>query len=552
MRKRNSAALFLALAIAAPGFTQTQPQPPRADEKPASVEGEVRNMITGLPVERAHVSLRRYVNGGWDRYGAQTNAEGKFSILGIPAGNYQVTMDRVGYVVPAEVTRGQMTLRPDEKKSNYKVKLIPVGSISGRVLDADGVPLEGLSVEAEFAGRTDRSAMTDDRGQYRIGGLHPGKYRVRAKGQGIPTPPEIRTDGSAEVNYAATYHPGALDTQSATPVMVGAATEVTGIDIRMVRTPIVRFGGKVSGIPAGVKPVVVQVQRNGNYGAGGAQVKPDGSFEIWRLSPGKYTASAMANNSGELLRSVPVDFEMGDSDVENIELRILPPEDIKGQLAFDDEMAKPRPPQQQPGQQSTPQTAPGAPTSQQPQAQRPMRRITLREPNNMAQMKMADVADDGSFTLEKVAPGKYQVNLMGYPAFVKSVRIGQTGEDGPTLDVRSGVNGGELTVTLSSAWAAISGVVSDDKGPCAGARVTVRDSEKRNITNGTMSGADGTYTIKNLPPGKYKLLVLDEGETNLMTSEANLDDFDDRAESIELRPKETLTRDLKLRPAAGK
>ena len=59
-------------------------------------------------------------------------------------------------------------------------------------------------------------------------------------------------------------------------------------------------------------------------------------------------------------------------------------------------------------------------------------------------------------------------------------------------------------------------------------------------------------SIKNLPPGKYKLLVLDEGETNLMTSEANLDDFDDRAESIELRPKETLTRDLKLRPAAGK
>ena len=301
MRKRSSAALFLTLAMVAAGFTQTQP--PRADEKPASVEGEVRNMITGLPVERAHVSLRRYVNGGWDRYGAQTNADGKFSILGIPAGNYQVTLDRVGYVVPAEVTRGQMTLRADEKKSNYKVKLIPVGSISGRVLDADGAPLEGLSVEAEFAGRTDRSAMTDDRGQYRIGGLHPGKYRVRAKGQGIPTPPEIRTDGSAEINYAATYHPSALDTQSATPVTVGAATEVAGIDIRMVRTPIVRFGGKVSGIPAGVKPVVVQIQRNGNYGAGGTQVKPDGSFEIWRLSPGKYTASAMANNAGDFLRS---------------------------------------------------------------------------------------------------------------------------------------------------------------------------------------------------------------------------------------------------------
>ncbi|HEY1494761.1 MAG TPA: carboxypeptidase-like regulatory domain-containing protein, partial [Candidatus Solibacter sp.] len=181
MRKRSSGAFILLLAMAAGGLTQTQP--PRADEKPASVEGEVRSMLTGLPVERAHVSLRRFVNGAWDRYGAQTNADGKFSIVGIPAGNYQVALDRVGYVVPAEVTRGQLTLRPEEKKSNYKLKLIPVGSISGRVLDADGAPLEGLSVEAEFAGKPDRSAMTDDRGQYRIGGLHPGKYRVRAKVQ---------------------------------------------------------------------------------------------------------------------------------------------------------------------------------------------------------------------------------------------------------------------------------------------------------------------------------------------------------------------------------
>src|SRR5207245_10277521 len=117
----------------------------------------------------------------WERYGAQTNPDGKFSIVGIPAGNFQVTLDRIGYVVPAEVTRGQLTLRADEKKSNYKLKLIPVGSISGRVLDADGAPLEGLSVEAGFAGKPDRSAMTDDRVQHRSGGVHPAQYLHRGK-----------------------------------------------------------------------------------------------------------------------------------------------------------------------------------------------------------------------------------------------------------------------------------------------------------------------------------------------------------------------------------
>ena len=49
-------------------------------------------MISGLPIERVHVSLRRFANGGWDRYGAQTTAEGKFTISAIPAGNYQTTL----------------------------------------------------------------------------------------------------------------------------------------------------------------------------------------------------------------------------------------------------------------------------------------------------------------------------------------------------------------------------------------------------------------------------------------------------------------------------
>src|SRR5580765_1704782 len=129
MRTRNSVPLLRSLAMA--GFALValaQTPPPRADEKPASVEGEVRDIASGLPIERVHVSLRRYANGGWDRYGAQTNAEGKFTIAGIPAGNYQVTMDRVGYVVPVEVTRNQLGLHAAEKKDNYKLKLIPVGA----------------------------------------------------------------------------------------------------------------------------------------------------------------------------------------------------------------------------------------------------------------------------------------------------------------------------------------------------------------------------------------------------------------------------------------
>src|ERR1035437_11177173 len=433
--RRNSAALFLLLGAAALGHAQTQPPP--ADEKPASVEGEVRNAVSGMPVERAHISLRRYNNGGWDKYGALSNAEGKFKITGIPAASgYQVTLDRVGYVAPLEVTRNAMTLKPNEKKDNFKVKLVPVGTISGRVLDADGQPVDALTVQAEQAGRAQRTGVTDDRGQFRIGGLSPGKYRVRAVPQALPVPPEIRTDGTTEVNYAATYHPGAVEEKGGTRVIVGPASDVTGIDIRLGRVPIVRMAGKVSGIPEGAKNVFVQVMlANGGQGAQGAQGKPDGSFEIWRPNPGKYSVRAMLNNAGEMTASGAVEVAVGDSDIDNIGLTLLGPEELHGQLDFDDEMAK-----QGPQAQARPGTPAGGAQGGsggtiQATAGRPVRRIMLREMGGMGQMKTADVSEDGAFTISKVPPGKYVVSMSGYRAYVKSVRIGETASEGPVMNL---------------------------------------------------------------------------------------------------------------------
>jgi hypothetical protein len=54
--------------------------------------------------------------------------------------------------------------------------------------------------------------------------------------------------------------------------------------------------------------------------------------------------------------------------------------------------------------------------------------------------------------------------------------------------------------------------------------------------------------MKSVTPGTYGLLVVDEGETHTITSEPSPDDYDERAETVEVRPKETVTRDLKVRP----
>ena len=538
MRSRKSSAAWCLVAVATVGLAQTQP--PKADEKPASVEGEVRNSVSGLPVERAHVSLRWYKDGGPDKYGALTNAEGRFSIKGIPPGGpYQVTLDRVGFVAPLDVNRHPLTLHADEKRDNFNLKLVPVGAISGRVTDADGQPVGWISVEAVQGTNSRRGGMTDDRGQYRIGGLSPGKYRVRAVPQNMPVPPEIRTDGTTEVHYAATYHPGVVDEKGGMRVVVSAATDATGVDIRMVRTPIVRLAGKVSGMPEGQNAYVQVMPANGGQGGTqGTGVKADGSFEIWRPNPGKYNVRAMYNISGEMMASGAVEVEVGETDIDNIGLTLLAAEEIRGQLEFEDEGAKQGPQMQRAASSQGGSQAP---------APRPLRRIMLRGSGSMGQVGSGDVSEDGAFIIAKVTPGKYRVTMQGYTGYVKSVRMGETTSEGPVLNLSQGSGGAAVTVTLSSAYGEISGTVRDDKGPVAGANVVAREASNPSMGMyaATTSQADGTYNIKSVAPGTYQLMVMDESET--ITSDASADDYDEFAEKVEVRPKETATSDLKVR-----
>jgi len=515
-------------------FAQSPAAPPPND-KPASVEGEVRHAIDGSPIERAHVSLGRFTNGEQDRYGALTNAEGRFTIANLPPGNYSLLVDRVGFIDMSSPGSPTLVLKTGEKKDAMKLKLTPTGAITGRVLDPEGKPVEFIQVRAESGGRWDRGGVTDDRGVYRIGGLRPGKYRVRAMPQEMPMPPEIRTDNTVELHYSATYHPGALDAKSAMRVLVGAATDVPGIDIHMVRTPILHISGKVAGMPPGAQNVNVMLRSPGGGGSG-ALVRPDGSFEVWRPAPGKYSVQAMSYNSGAQLSSPPVEIEIGDSDVENVALQLMAAEDIRGQVNFLDEEARnPPQPNPQPAQAGR-QTAPQRP---------PQRRISLRSSDGMQSSPPAVVSDDGSFTLTRVQPGRYRLLISGSRIYVQSMQLGQTAMEGAMLDLRNGSGGAPLSLRVASATGVVQGTVHDEKGPVAGVRVALSEMGADRVnTNITMAKEDGTYTFTGVAPGKYKILVVDDSDMGAVT-QGTAEDYEDIAESIEVAEHQTVNQDLK-------
>ena len=65
--------------------------------------------------------------------------------------------------------------------------LIPSGTISGRVVDHAGEPLEGISVHA-YRDRSGRGTKSGSDGRYTISGLEPGDYELRLTSETRPLP----------------------------------------------------------------------------------------------------------------------------------------------------------------------------------------------------------------------------------------------------------------------------------------------------------------------------------------------------------------------------
>jgi hypothetical protein len=149
-------------------------------------------------------------------------------------------------------------------------------------------------------------------------------------------------------------------------------------------------------------------------------------------------------------------------------------------------------------------------------------------------------AADGSFSLGKIPTGKYTVSLSWDTAYVKSMRLGSTLIEGSILDLNNGSGGADLTIIVSAATGSVSGTVRPSEGSAAGTTValTAADEESFFRQRTATAGADGVYSIANLPPGRYKLVALPEPETQA---------YEDQMETVEVRDREKVTKDLTLR-----
>ena len=167
----------------------------QADERPATVTGRVIDATTGRPIAGVVVTPAgsALVPGqASSPPRALTNAAGEFVIRGLQKGTVHFTAGKAGYADATYKQRrpggsGQgIPLEAGQRLANVEIRMWRHAAITGTVVDEAGEPAVGVRVRAFdqyfVAGRKRFSpgatAVTDDRGIYRIPNLLPGNYAI--------------------------------------------------------------------------------------------------------------------------------------------------------------------------------------------------------------------------------------------------------------------------------------------------------------------------------------------------------------------------------------
>jgi protocatechuate 3,4-dioxygenase beta subunit len=515
--------------------------------RPGSISGAVVRVGTSEPIAKAIVEI---TGGNGVRVAMATESDGRFDFKNLSPGSYKVTASRNGFLNGAYGQRGPngqpgtVKLESNQTLKDVSVTMVPTGAISGRVYDISGEPLANASVQAfkykyaEEGGRSLTSikgVQTDDRGEYRLFWLPPGKYYISAaplgaqpngfvyfpdggatrvqafvvdsRGVASHDPKEtIAKLGQADVPI---YYPGAIDVQDAQALELGPGAEVRA-DFSLPRVTAHKVRGVVIDGTTGQgvnNANIALISRNGGLRS---QARPiaasDGRFEIPDVLPGSYVLSATRRTvdpkSHETVQTVggQVQVDVSNTDVERVTLVMSPGIDIPGHLIVD-------------GALPLREIGDGNP--------RPV--LGLR--NDLPGIGVAGIGNlyseftsDTQFVVNRVTEGDYHVEPAYLPkgTYIKSVRFGGVDALNGTIRIEPGVTG-SFEMVVGTGSGTIDGFVVDARGERAGS-VTVAlipsapQRQRADLYKNVTTDESGHFHIQGVPPGDYSVFAWEDIE----------------------------------------
>ena len=475
---------------------------------PAVFGGTVRDAVTGQALGRALVLLSSTENG--EQYQATTDASGRFRFDALGANSYQIEASHGGYtdahsaalkdgVAAASVVQ----LAAGDRITDAAITLQPEGAILGRVVEADGNPLENASVyavrEVWMRGRRmfDLAAaeVADTDGAYRLS-LAPGRYYVQAagpRGNGVTPATFVTEPGGPEMKTATVVYPNATAIEAGAALELAPGQQVTGIDFKLGPVACYHVRGTVPVGPRAGPSAIFLARRNAGVSmvflTGGAAVKPDGSFDIAGIQPGHYILQSFPGDHS----FVPTPVDVTDRDVNGVAPAPSGHFDVSGHVQFDGTGAGP---------------ALGL-------------NLRMVDPAP-SEVGSANAKADGSFTITHLAAGRFAV-LAGGDAglYVESLTVGgRTPADG-LVDLTHGAVGA-LEVTLAKGTGEIHGRL---RLPDAGSErtaipeatavlVSANGITANTAARGAALDRNGQFQFAPVPPGRWYVFAVphyDEG-----------------------------------------
>jgi len=306
----------------------------RAQEPAGTIQGSLRDSISRAPLAGANIVLR-----GPATRSAVTGPGGDFHFDQLPPGDYEFVIRKSGYLDSATADfRSTLHLKPGAVTETPVIDLTPLGALEGAVLDEAGKPLPGVVVTLGAASRT-----TDKEGRFAFEDIIPGSYQVIVNVLHEVRARNLSRDPSTGdyFGYApAQYYPGADDPRLAIPVAIPAGVRLRNIDLRLRRTLLVEFTGRVVEM-AGREPIsTAHVQLSGSVAEVADPLwrkhpaNSDGTFRFSLLQPGAYTLAVFRPDISPLPYLVPI--EIGKAGVEDRQVAIPPFARLEGRIQLRD------------------------------------------------------------------------------------------------------------------------------------------------------------------------------------------------------------------------
>ena len=304
-------------------------QQPQQSTGQSIVRGRVVYADNGLPIKGVKVAVM--TSGSNDPFTTVTNERGEFQLGGLRAGKYYITVRGPG--VPAPSGFGMSIPLPisaiprsedypeiipkhdaaftvdGANTADVEVRIVRGGSITGKILKADGSPMANVAVnllsrQSNVGPYTARfSGQSNAKGIYKIENVPPAEYLVSAAIEDIRAGSDIRARLRGE-GQIVTFHPAAIRLADALTVRVDSGRESGGVNITLIDRKLLSVSGKLvtgrDGSPIGGATVVLRgkdSEQTGPLVPGMGQrttvTSSDGSWSFSNVSAGDYEVTAL-------------------------------------------------------------------------------------------------------------------------------------------------------------------------------------------------------------------------------------------------------------------